>query len=697
MILPILILFSCQDEILSETDFVSDGEYINFGITDHSQLDTRTRVSDYNHGIEDAEQFVLRSEDSADTLCIRAEVTVGINLNAEQGKTRATTNTQITDLKANGFGVFAYWKKANITDTRFLMYNEQVKHHNAGNGETWFSDNVYHWPGTNHKLRFFGYSPYNDPDIVIPQNTTNPTYELFYTVPQEVKNQKDILVSMSEELPGNTNQAVPMTFKHACSAIKFTIGKDVQPGTITSITVKGVYDRGTYLMQTSNWRVDDQFRKDFTLNLNLQVGQNASQPSTLQDVLLMIPQQLPKGACIEVAFKDKGSKNARILTAPIEGSFWNMGKTTNYIISISPEYILRFDQAPVKQDAHFVIYPIKVHVDQSFRGEWTITSNNPANLTLRKDLTKLEQEGYWIEPDKGTASIKGTEKGDFLIYAFLTENAGNAPRTFTLTLSSNKGNVNKSTFTITQNCPLWIGNVGSERIEEFDSPWGYAWTRIVTYTSNDRDISPWADAIWINLVARITGNDSYVNAVYSEKTKKTTITIDYKSLNDLGNIASSGTDGYKNTTELKDYKHTTSNMDMENYIDKWLIGIFSKLPTYDKNVQNDSFDLSNFAVKNALMKNRFYKEKKNITSGSSHLVVDVPVLRPEDFVWFLPASNEYAQIKDTEYPLNGIYWTSTAVPNSSNTYIYTATNNVGTLSIEGVRMQTHKIRAMRRK
>ena len=237
-----------------------------------------------------------------------------------------------------------------------------------------------------------------------------------------------------------------------------------------------------------------------------------------------------------------------------------------------------------------------------------------------------------------------------------------------------------------------MGNAGSERIEELDSPWGFNWNRKVTYTYTNL----FQAGIW-NLIARLVrlfnNAEGYVDINYNLGKGTSTIVIHYDYFNKLGNIASSPDDGFKNTSELKSYKNISAGVDLERYFDQWVASNW-----YSKDSIGGIYNLSNFAVKNALMKNRFYKELKHGTTTDGKPVdIEVPILHQEDFVWFLPASNEYTQIKDTEYPLNGVYWTSTAIPNSSSTYIYTATNNVGTISTEGVRMQTHKIRAMRKK
>lgn len=62
-----------------------------------------------------------------------------------------------------------------------------------------------------------------------------------YTVPQDVAEQHDILVATTEELSGNYNQAaVPLTFRHICTAVRFETGSQMQAGSIKSVMLKGV-------------------------------------------------------------------------------------------------------------------------------------------------------------------------------------------------------------------------------------------------------------------------------------------------------------------------------------------------------------------------------------------------------------------------------------------------------------------------
>lgn len=79
--------------------------------------------------------------------------------------------------------------------------------------------------------------------------------------------QKDIVVATTNEIPGNNNAAVPLTFKHICTAVRFAVGSQMQPGSIKSVVLKGVKNAGTYDMATGNWSLGDA-TVDFSQTLN---------------------------------------------------------------------------------------------------------------------------------------------------------------------------------------------------------------------------------------------------------------------------------------------------------------------------------------------------------------------------------------------------------------------------------------------
>ena len=62
--------------------------------------------------------------------------------------------------------------------------------------------------------------------------------------------------------------------------------------------------------------------------------------------------------------------------------------------------------------------------------------------------------------------------------------------------------------------------------------------------------------------------------------------------------------------------------------------------------------------------------------------------------WYLPAKNEATNMVDEKYPLNGIYWTSTALQGSSKeSYIYSNGSSENT----HMRNIFHNVRAVRKK
>lgn len=93
------------------------------------------------------------------------------------------------------------------------------------------------------------------------------------------------------------------------------------------------------------------------------------------------------------------------------------------------------------------------------------------------------------------------------------------------------------------------------------------------------------------------------------------------------------------------------------------------------------------------MKNKFSKEERTETNNGETLTYYVPVITEQDINWYLPASSEQLSLSDVEYPLSGIYWSSTAANDNINAITYDATSNTTTID----RMINKKIRAVRMK
>lgn len=665
-------LFSCSsDDFLGKAETNTDG--ISFGVSTENGASTRANNSADGYT---AARYTLRSDNSADTLCVRAVVTDGIgNDNAGRPATRAAMQTSMY----NEFKVVAAIKENGNVGSQYYMDDVATK-----TGTNWMPSKVYYWPGSNRQLRFLAWAPTDATFQSVPNNPNATTLQ--YTTPAEVKNQRDIVAAATGFISNPSNDAtctpVGLQFKHLCTAVIIKTGEQMTAGTIKSVSLKGVKNSGTYDMVNSTWTLTDS-KADFTISPNQATTSttlNGTDLNAGESTFMLLPQTLGADSKLEVAFHDNISGKDRILSASLNGAVWPMGKTVTYRLSITPEYELKFTSEPKVQDAHYVIYPIKIKVDKNLKGGWTMKSNS-SSVTLRKDLTDLEELGYWIEEDRGTQTITGTETGELTVYAFLEENIGWEKRNVVLELSpTGYPSAIPAKFTVTQLCPSWITDgLGCERIEDGDYQWGFLWDEGTNITYDLSKVH-WFYRGALDLYLRLFTN--YGKFITRDKwafPKKITINFNEVKSPD---VAKSATDGKKNTEELYNYNGVSEAAALMQLLERWG-GIPDKtLPT----------NPTEFAVRAAVMKNKFNKEVKTTADGP----IERPVLKAANLVWYLPAKDEYSKIKDYDYPLSGNYWTSTASDvDKDNDHSYKYTEGVGT-SLE-IRTTKLHVRAVRKK
>lgn len=665
-------LFSCSsDDFLGKAETNTDG--ISFGVSTENGASTRANNSADGYT---ASRYTLRSDNSADTLCVRAVVTDGIgNSNAGRPATRAAMQTSMY----NEFKVVAAVKENGTVGTQYYMDDVATK-----TGTNWVPSKVYYWPGSNRQLRFLAWAPTDASFQSVPNNPNATTLQ--YTTPAEAKNQRDIVAAATGFISNPSNDAtctpVGLQFKHLCTAVIIKTGEQMTAGTIKSVSLKGVKNSGTYDMVNSTWTLTDS-KADFTISPNQATTSttlNGTDLNAGESTFMLLPQTLGADSKLEVAFHDNISGKDRILSASLNGAVWPMGKTVTYRLSITPEYELKFTSEPKVQDAHYVIYPIKIKVDKNLKGGWTMKSNS-SSVTLRKDLTDLEELGYWIEEDRGTQTITGTETGELTVYAFLEENIGWEKRNVVLELSpTGYPSAIPAKFTVTQLCPSWITDgLGCERIEDGDYQWGFLWDEGTNITYDLSKVH-WFYRGALDLYLRLFTN--YGKFITRDKwafPKKITINFNEVKSPD---VAKSATDGKKNTEELYNYNGVSEAAALMQLLERWG-GIPDKtLPT----------NPTEFAVRAAVMKNKFNKEVKTTADGP----IERPVLKAANLVWYLPAKDEYSKIKDYDYPLSGNYWTSTASDvDKDNDHSYKYTEGVGT-SLE-IRTTKLHVRAVRKK
>lgn len=656
------LLFSCNNE-----DFLESGnpekacDNICFGISSDKNVRTRGYAGSDDEGYT-ADRFVLRSDDSADTLCVRAIVSEGINVSGFEGEQALTRATPVgKDNFYNKFHVLAYWSKNGAPVDQFYMNtNASNVAASVGTGAIWSTEQIYYWPGADHSFQFYAWAPTDAGGLTTPSSPQEKS--LAYTVPEAAADQKDIVVATTDEIQGDNNAAVPLTFKHICTAVRFAVGSQMQPGQIKSVALKGVKNAGTYDMAADNWSLGDA-TVNFSQTLNKETTgteANGDAITTSEGTFMMLPQTLPAGATVEVVFVNANNED-RTLTASIGNTEWKMGTTVTYKLSITPEYELEFVSQPEMQDAHYVIYPITIKSgDKLPAGGWTLTSNDAANVTfvekdkfVNNDVQALVDAGYWLDGYNGTSTLTSTTTGEVQVYVFLKENATEADRNITLSLKpAAQGNYEAKEFSFTQYCPAWNNGIGVERIQDGDYPWGFSWDSNMKITYNlGRGLGP----ILASLYIKIFVNYSYVTSNWGGVLTDFKVTIDFSKVGTL-TTATDLNDGNKNTWELYSFNGLNDASALMAQIESW-----GGVP--DKTLPANP---SEFAARACAMKNKYSVQTETDITGNT---VYLPVLDQANMVWYLPAQNEAANMNDN---LSGDYWTSTAITDPGTTaYKYT--------------------------
>lgn len=719
-LLSCLLLFSCDSEDIfdrSDVGFVGKhSDSICFGVSPDGSAQTRSQVTDGRNEYT-AEQFVLRSQDSADTLCVRAIVSEGIHSSGgRQAVTRATPVDENNFY--DEFHVLAYWKKNGLlVEEQFYM--EEVVSKKGNN--LWSATNTYYWPGDGHSLQFYAWAPVNA-FAATPKIPTETTLE--YTVPSDVALQNDLVVTTTDELNGNSNTVVPLIFRHICTAVRFETGSQMQAGTISSVTLKGIKKTGTYDMATDTWELTED-TDDFTQELNhATTGTETagSEVTSAAQTFMMLPQTLSDGATVEVVFVDGTTGTERTLSASIAGMDWPQGTTVTYRISITPEYEFKLSDERTL-DAHYEIYKTNLVVSGVLSGQsWTISAPDNVTIQAQSDMNSWAQQGYWTDryqtqigtsltdagSARGNSSYTGTGSGEFPITIFVPENIGEDKRSIELSIAVNGNAV--QTINIEQYAPSWYGNgIGCERIEGKDEPWGFYWTDdyalIYDLTACDNDsresirqyiqwtktLHDLSENFWLGWLIRLIFGDDIPDLGFVEmetshiddgswfgQTIADKITINLGELQ-ATNIALSNDDGQRNTRDVYNFE----GIQLVNEI----INRVQNITGYTLTTEGEGiFPTDNASI--ACMKLNSW----NVVEANDDYILKL-TSTTDNPDWYLPARNEINGITDFDYPLNGEYWSSTAENNNQQAYKYSAT---GTVSLEERNVNLH-VRAVRKK
>lgn len=212
--------------------------------------------------------------------------------------------------------------------------------------DSWSTASPHYWPGAKYDMKFFAYAPCDMQNASV--TTTNNTPTITYTVPNEVAEQKDLLIADDVEIspassneaatysgtvPGDYKHSVNLHFYHALTAVKIKAVGELT-GKVTGVRLSGIKGSGSYEFGADTWNTDEtEANATFSQNLNVELPGNSTDYQPVTDgetTFMMIPQTLRENATLEVTFDD-----GTVLKGSLAGKEWPMGKTISYRISKS--------------------------------------------------------------------------------------------------------------------------------------------------------------------------------------------------------------------------------------------------------------------------------------------------------------------------------------------------------------------------
>lgn len=669
-------------------------ESICFGISSDNDVSARGHAAD--EAVWAVDTLVLRTDDLSDTLCAQVVVSDGFDSFEPDGR-RAELSRGMPVTKDdfyNRFHVLAYWKTNGSLHDMFYI-NEDVT---DKGGNLWSTETIYYWMEPQHSLQFYAWAPTDAVALTAP--ATPQSTRLTYTVPASVADQKDIVVAVTDEMPGDNNAVVPLSFNHICTGVRFVVGDRMQPGTIRSIALKGVKNTGTYDMATNVWTLGAQ-SADFSQQLNqTTTGAEADGTAltTPAGTLMMIPQTLPADATLTVVFHDDVTGEDRTLTASLAGRTWPQGKLTTYRIGISRQYNLNIS-AVETQDAHYVICNSEISIEGLPAGKsWTLTASASdgadVSVQLTSDVNEYVKQGFWTDKEmnngtptdisaRGTNTIKGSGPGSFPITVFLPENVSDdQDRTVSLKLSVDGAPEKDAlTYSFTQVHPLWNNGTGWEQIDDnLTGAYGFLYDATRVYVYNNSNTL----AVVNNSMEVTTNLVNQYNASTYTKVERYTIAwlisyrfyveIDYSKLNNLGSNAQSTDDGLKNTKELFKFGGAAITNTFEQALQQMrrvtdnnelaFRRRSSSDPTAVPKEKPGTFIDQEQVLTLVLKKNRYYLNR--VKDSGTGMETNAPRILESDIKWYLPASGQFGSMPGNMN--SSLFWSSTAAGNNAQAY-----------------------------
>ena len=340
-LIALAVFSACTDEVENGGQRPVKGDHsLSFAVsTPGSQTWTKadgTRAAS-TPATQQLEPVEMEGKVNGKTVYLTAEVTDGF-----PGDNRIMTRgTQVTEDNKTKDGImetFAVSAYTSLMGTPDFMYSVPATKGNPENGTYyWYPEEKFYWPGVK-SLNFYAWYPHtaNAEGLTVSGADENGTPKLHYTAPNDVKKQMDVMTAVA------TNQAeqeaIPLTFNHALSAVKFVAGSDLSNCVVKSVKLSNLQYEGTYDIASSTWTEVKSDKKDFTVSwgYNAVEGTEGSPVTREDETFFLVPQTLD-GAKVEVTFMN--TDNTKFTVGAALSGTWEKGKTYIYKISYNFVYI----------------------------------------------------------------------------------------------------------------------------------------------------------------------------------------------------------------------------------------------------------------------------------------------------------------------------------------------------------------------
>ena len=288
--------------------------------------------------------------------CLIESTVEGINPVKPAEGTRAEIIKTATLGNFSSIGYRAASSAAAANPSTALLWFHGEKTHPDGTLQSRYD---WDWP-VNVYGRFYAVYPEATPANKItlsPSNYAQVPY-VDFEVNQDVKQQKDLMTACSGEvhyIHGN-DPTSNLKFRHALAAVKFSIGSNLSPVTITKIELTNVKYKGRYRLSNqadgsgATWTSDNATTTMTLDNINMNA---AEMPNTMlagaldpdpnhhnrtgreNYTFLMIPQTMPAKTAanaIKAVIYYQDGATTKTITIPLTGE-WKAGMTKEYKLS----------------------------------------------------------------------------------------------------------------------------------------------------------------------------------------------------------------------------------------------------------------------------------------------------------------------------------------------------------------------------